>query len=244
MNITWFKCDTKFFDNEKIKYIIEMPEGGMLFYLWQCLLGIAICEPIPGIINPKFGSVEKRLIIRLGLKENIIKMGLSLFSSNELDMTLTLEDGSLEIKNFADFQSLDKIEYKRTLQRLNKRKQRAKTANKEKELKQIEYDIENLKHNESLKDVSMDSLDDCHCEVIESPHAEQSRADKNKKEKNKQNKNPDSTTMNYYFNVWLMENHNTNVFNLDMSPQRKLLYADFAISDYYKKEVPGYLKKS
>ncbi len=126
MNISWLKLDVNILKNEKIDLLRSYPDGDSLFVLWIGLLCMAMKSDIPGHILICKGSpysVED-LSNLLNISKKTVQMGLELFA--RFGMIKLGDFNEIEVTNFQEKQSIDKIEHQKDLNRKRVQKYRDK----------------------------------------------------------------------------------------------------------------------
>jgi predicted phage replisome organizer len=121
----WMKLDTNIFSNVKINRLRKMPEGDSVFTLWIWML----CEGMKNITNPGVLEITNGIPMKdtdiadsTNIKLDTVQMAITAF--NELGMIVPDENGSIEIPEFRENQSIDRIEYKREQTRIRVQKHR------------------------------------------------------------------------------------------------------------------------
>ena len=128
MNISWLKLDVNILDNNKIKIIRSYPDGNTIILLWIGILCLAMKSQRPGIIEIADGipyDVEDFAKL-FNIEKKTVELGLRLFE--KYNMISVFNGGAIEVINFANMQSIEKIQRTRELGKI-------RTANYRKKLK-------------------------------------------------------------------------------------------------------------
>lgn len=145
MNINWLKLDVDILDNKKIKLIRKMPEGDALFTLLIAIFCDGMKSRTPGIIEFPGGMNPAEYFHTLyEIKLTTCKLGLDVFI--KFKIVEFLQTGELNIVDFRNHQSIEKIEYTKELTRLRVSKSRAKGAKNNQKIKEIDKKIRELKN--------------------------------------------------------------------------------------------------
>lgn len=168
MNLSWLKLDVNILDDQKIKLIRKMPAGNDLVVMWIGLLCMGMKSDKAGFLYVAEGlpySVSELSAV-LELPETTVKMGLEVFQRYQ--MVDVASGGVIEIINFRQHQSIDKIENRREKDRLRQAKHREK--------------------QKQLPDVTRDSRV-THADVTIQRREEKTRKEKTRQDKKKADKN-------------------------------------------------------
>lgn len=133
MKLKWIKLTTDMFDNPKIKYIRNLPDGDRILLIWVAILTMAgrcnadgmliLADTIP--YTPKMIADEYRF------DPGIVEYAVNVFA--KMNMLKTSDDGVLEIPGWSEYQSTDKIAHVQEQNRLRQQRyrERAKLAQKQ-----------------------------------------------------------------------------------------------------------------
>lgn len=115
----WFKMANMWFQDHKIVALRQSDKGLIKAYLWSCLLGIASESKADGKLSLAGKAYSFEVIASLtGVKENLIEEAIETM----LELELLEKDGDfLKVKNFREFQDLDKLEKDRERKQLKKK---------------------------------------------------------------------------------------------------------------------------
>lgn len=125
-DIKWVKLHTDILSNRKIKYIRSMPQGDELCLLWVLMLATAGVVNDRGklYISDRIPYNVETLANELSFPHNTVKLGLELFE--RLNMISFNGSGTIIIKNWEEYQSVQGMEKVRELTRERVRKYRDK----------------------------------------------------------------------------------------------------------------------
>ena len=125
----WVKIMCNILDHRKIKMIRKGPEGNTLVLLWLLMLAEAGKCSRGGylMVSDKLPYTCDTLSMITDIPLPTVQLGLAIFA--ELEM-IDSQDGAIYIRNWRKYQSEDKLEKRRELDRLRKQRYRAKEREK------------------------------------------------------------------------------------------------------------------
>jgi len=123
-DIKWIKLTTDMFDDEKIDFIISLPEGDSLVVVWIRLLAMAGKNNAGGFIflTENIPYSEDMLSHKFKKPLNVIKLAIKTFK--ELNMIEFDESGRLIITNWSKHQNIEGLDKVREQNRLRKKVER------------------------------------------------------------------------------------------------------------------------
>jgi predicted phage replisome organizer len=124
MSISWLKLDVNILDNSKIKIIRSYPDGNTIILLWIGILCLAMKSQRPGVIEISDGmpyDIED-LSKLFDIEKKTVELGLTLF--RKYNMISVFNGGTIEVINFSNMQSIEKIERTRELTKIRTAKYR------------------------------------------------------------------------------------------------------------------------
>ena len=126
MNLSFIKLAINILDDPKIKYILKMPDGYIMFMLWIGLLCLGMKSGRPGTveIGDHIPFTPEMLANHFNLELNTVKLGFDTFL--KLKMIEIWVDGTVYITNFEHHQQLEKIEKAQEVSRSSSRRYREK----------------------------------------------------------------------------------------------------------------------
>jgi predicted phage replisome organizer len=130
MKLQWLKFDIDFFNDEKIRLILEKPSGESIILIWVRMLCLAMKSARPGLIEIRDGVPYEidELASVFNIKATILSAALKLFL--RLGMIDVHEGSPIEIVNFLSWQNIEAIEKKRLLANARVRNFREKRRKK------------------------------------------------------------------------------------------------------------------
>lgn len=145
MKLSWLKLSVDIIDDQKIKRIRRMPGGDSLAWCWIAILCMAMRSNRPGflLIGKDFIANFEDVAAAADVENEVAKSALIAFE--KLGMVKVCEDGLMEVANFREHQSIDRIEYQRERNRLKQANFRSNNSNRL--LTGIENKIETKKEN-------------------------------------------------------------------------------------------------
>lgn len=166
--IQWLKLDVNILNSEIIKIIRKYPDGDTLLVLWIGLLCLAMKSSRPGEIQIADGLpyTASDLSTAFDIPLKTVELGITVFM--KYGMIQTTEGGLLEIVDFRQSQSIDKLEYKRELSKNR---------------------VAKFREKQRLLQENEDSDDDKHVTRYSNACNAQNRIEKNRKEKKRIEKN-------------------------------------------------------
>ena len=125
----WVKIMCNILDHRKIKMIRKGPEGNTLVLLWLLMLAEAGKCNRGGylMVSDRLPYTEDTLSMITDIPLPTVQLGLTIFA--ELEM-IDSQDGAIFIRNWRKYQSEDKLEKRREMDRLRKQRSRAKERQK------------------------------------------------------------------------------------------------------------------
>ena len=132
MEIKWIKLTTDMFDNRKIKYLRKLPDGNSIVLIWVMLLTMAGRCNSGGMIflAENIPYTAKMLADELDFEENTVALALK-----ALENLGMISSDPLEITNWEEYQSIDRLneirEYNRIAQQRHREKMKLLQGNKE-----------------------------------------------------------------------------------------------------------------
>lgn len=223
--LSWIKLDINILDNRKIKLIRKMPDGDTLVVLWLAILTEGMKSNFPGLIEiPPGIKVDEYFATIYEFKENTVKLGLVTFE-NMFNMIHMFEN-KIEIVGFRDHQSVDRIEYKNSLNRLKVAKSRAKSVGNNEKVTEIEKAIIDLKNNmiTGVTDVTV-------TDVLRNPLREEKRREEKRR---LDDITSDQEPYKKAFGHWLILTHKKTLDSLNQK-ERNIYFVDFVNEIYFKK---------
>ena len=132
MEIKWIKLTTDMFDNRKIKYLRKLPDGNSIVLIWVMLLTMAGRCNSGGMIflAENIPYTAKMLADELDFEENTVVLALK-----ALENLGMISSDPLEITNWEEYQSVDRLneirEYNRIAQQRHREKMKLLQGNAE-----------------------------------------------------------------------------------------------------------------
>ena len=132
MEIKWIKLTTDMFDNRKIKYLRKLPDGNSIVLIWVMLLTMAGRCNSGGMIflAENIPYTAKMLADELDFEENTVALALK-----ALENLGMISSDPLEITNWEEYQSIDRLneirEYNRIAQQRHREKLKLLQGNEE-----------------------------------------------------------------------------------------------------------------
>lgn len=125
----WVKIMCNILDHRKIKMIRKGPEGNTLVLLWLLMLAEAGKCNRGGylMVSDRLPYTGDTLSMITDIPLPTVQLGLTIFA--ELEM-IDRQDGAIYIRNWRKYQSEDKLEARREMDRLRKQRCRAKEREK------------------------------------------------------------------------------------------------------------------
>lgn len=122
-DVKWIKIATDMFDNRKIRYLRNLPEGNSIVLIWVMLLCLAGVCNANGLIylTEDVPYTPKMLADELKFDENTVVLALT--ALEQMHMISKQEDG-IEIVGWAEHQNIDGMDRIREQNRLRKQRQR------------------------------------------------------------------------------------------------------------------------
>jgi len=124
-DIFWIKLDSEFYQNRKIRKIVQSESGYVRVAVWINLLCIAGNTNDNGLLF--FSSKEpysiELLAEEMRLSEDFIRDTIALFEKREM---IVIEENVWAIKNWEKYQNIGKMADVREYNKLKKREQRAR----------------------------------------------------------------------------------------------------------------------
>ena len=124
-DIFWIKLDSSFYQNRKIRKIVQTDNGYVKVAVWINLLCIAGNTNDNGLLF--FSSKEpysvELLAEEMRLSEDFIRETIELFEKREM---IEIENNTWAIKNWEKYQNIGKMADVREYNKLKKREQRAR----------------------------------------------------------------------------------------------------------------------
>lgn len=123
MNVEWIKIQTDMFQNRKIRYIENLPQGDTILVIWCKLLCLAGQVNDYGRVYVTHGTpyTVETLAIEMNKGKDIIERALNIFESL---MMIEREDGAIIISKWGEYQNIDGLEKIKEQNRARKQKQR------------------------------------------------------------------------------------------------------------------------
>lgn len=125
MKLKWIKLTTDMFDNPKIKYIRNLPDGDRVLLVWVAILTMAgrcnsngmliLADTIP--YTAKMIADEYRFDVA------VVEYAVNVFLKMNM---LQCDDGTLEIPGWSEYQSIDKISQVQEQNRIRQQRHREK----------------------------------------------------------------------------------------------------------------------
>ena len=125
MKLKWIKLTTDMFDNPKIKYIRNLPDGDRVLLVWVAILTMAgrcnsggmliLADTIP--YTAKMIADEYRFDVA------VVEYAVNVFLKMNM---LQCDDGTLEIPGWSEYQSIDKINQVQEQNRIRQQRHREK----------------------------------------------------------------------------------------------------------------------
>ena len=139
-DITWIKLDTELFNNKKIKKIRRLPDGDKILLVWIYLLVNAGKCNMRGYIclTENIPIENEDIAIDLNYDINIIKLAIETFKM--MNMIQVDENNNIEILNWGEYQSVDKLDEIREKNRLRQQRYRQKLLLEDKTKKENKRD--------------------------------------------------------------------------------------------------------
>ena len=125
MKLKWIKLTTDMFDNPKIKYIRNLPDGDRVLLVWVAILTMAGRCNANGmlILADTIPYTPKMIADEYGFDHAVVEYAVNVFL--KLNM-LADQDGSLEIPGWSEYQSIDKINHVQEQNRIRQQRHREK----------------------------------------------------------------------------------------------------------------------
>lgn len=125
MKLKWIKLTTDMFDNPKIKYIRNLPDGDRVLLVWVAILTMAGRCNANGmlILADTIPYTPKMIADEYGFDHAVVEYAVNVFL--KLNM-LADQDGSLEIPGWSEYQSIDKMAHMQEQHRLRQQRYREK----------------------------------------------------------------------------------------------------------------------
>lgn len=125
MKLKWIKLTTDMFDNPKIKYIRNLPDGDRILLVWVAILTMAgrcnsngmliLADTIP--YTAKMIADEYRFDVA------VVEYAVNVFLKMNM---LQCDDGTLEIPGWSEYQNIDKINQVQEQNRIRQQRHREK----------------------------------------------------------------------------------------------------------------------
>lgn len=133
MKAQWLKLSVDILTHHKIRKILRLPGGSDIFRCWIAVLTLAMKSRMPGfiIISENVPATSEDIAIEADVANETAAVALKAFVS--LGMC-KMSEGVIEVKNFREYQSLDRIEYLREKERIKKQRQRLNYREKSRQL--------------------------------------------------------------------------------------------------------------
>ena len=125
MKLKWIKLTVDMFDNPKIKYIRNLPDGDRVLLVWVAILTMAGRCNANGmlILADTIPYTPKMIADEYGFDHAVVEYAVNVFL--KLNM-LADQDGSLEIPGWSEYQSIDKINHVQEQNRIRQQRHREK----------------------------------------------------------------------------------------------------------------------
>ncbi|MHC1734063.1 MAG: phage replisome organizer N-terminal domain-containing protein [Erysipelotrichaceae bacterium] len=124
-DIFWIKLDSGFYQNRKIRKIVQTENGYVKIAVWINLLCIAGNTNDNGLLffSSKEPYTTELLAEEMRLSEDFIRDTIALFEKREM---IVIEENVWAIKNWEKYQNIGKMADVREYNKLKKREQRAR----------------------------------------------------------------------------------------------------------------------
>lgn len=205
-NVKWIKIVTDFFENEKIDYILGLPEADALVVIWIRLLILAGKANLNGYIMLTEDIVynDEMLAHKCRKPTNLVRAALEIFT--KLKMIIQTDNG-YQIKNWEKYQNIEGLEKIR----LNARLRQKRFKEKQKEIS------DNVSDNVIVtQKITQITPLDLRSKNIDLKNKEERKKEKRKKEEITVQKN-EPTNSNIYEDIL---NHFNKVFSDLYNPLR------------------------
>ena len=125
MKLKWIKLTVDMFDNPKIKYIRNLPDGDRVLLVWVAILTMAGRCNANGmlILADTIPYTPKMIADEYGFDHAVVEYAVNVFL--KLNM-LADQDGSLEIPGWSEYQSADKMANMQEQHRIRQQRYREK----------------------------------------------------------------------------------------------------------------------
>lgn len=124
MNAYWLKLATDIFSDRKIVLLRKMPAGDTLFVFWTWMLCEGMKSKELGIIQMTEGDDPIEEISSLtSIEINTVRLGVAFFLKHKM---IAMDGTRIDLLNFRQHQSLDRIEHQRERNRLKQERFREK----------------------------------------------------------------------------------------------------------------------
>lgn len=130
VEVKWIKLTTTMFEDEKIDFILSLPEGDSILLIWIRLLTMAGKCNSNGFVflTEQIPYTEDMLAHKFKKSINIVKLALSTFT--RLGMIENDDNGYIYLTNWRKHQNIEGLEKIREQNRIRKQKQRERENNK------------------------------------------------------------------------------------------------------------------
>ena len=126
MKLKWIKLTTDMFDNPKIKYIRNLPDGDRVLLVWVAILTMAGRCNSNGmlILADTIPYTAKMIADEYRFDQGVVEYAIAVFI--KMNMLKACEDGMLEIPGWSEYQSIDKISQVQEQNRIRQKRHKEK----------------------------------------------------------------------------------------------------------------------